>query len=513
MSSRQRTYVLNLLGIVSLALFRAAAADQAPLPERVRPAVDGASGSHPFLAAEHQVLPLDLGRYGYVEREYVISGQAQVYDWPASGGPVVLARGAYVTRILVRRPASDTRFSGTVIVEGLNPSTPVDLPIMWAQSYARFIADGHAWVGVTVKPNTIKSLQRFDPARYGELSMPHPPSGPSCPPAEINRWSQPTTPGDETGLAWDILSQVAALLKSGSTDNPLSRPAARVYLTGQSQTAGYARTYASIFGRSVLGPGDRPSFDAYLYSGSPPWQVPLHQCAATIPEGDRRLITAAAGVPVIEVFAEGDIGTNITSRRPDSDTLPDLFRRYEVAGAAHTDPFEALSFPAAVDMLQAAGQASALGDPECKPGDVEPSDFPIRYALDAAWRNLDDWVRRGIAPPHAAPLQLNSNAAQPFDPERAFVTDSHGNALGGVRTPFVDVPTARWVGAKTGSFNCMFRGYKYSFDSAALKRLYGTHGGYVARVRGSVASLQAQRWLTPTDAAQIVRDAERAPTP
>jgi hypothetical protein len=218
-------------------------------------------------------------------------------------------------------------------------------------------------------------------------------------------------------------------------------------------------------------------------------------------------------VPVVEVFAEGDIGTNIASRRPDSDTPPDLFRRYEIAGAAHTDPWEALSFPAAGDMQRAAGQASALGNPDCTPRDVEPSDFPVRYALDAAWRNLEDWVRNGVAPPHAAPLELKPDVVQPFDPERAFVTDSHGNALGGVRSPLVDVPTARWVGAKTGSFNCMFRGYKFSFDGAAIKTLYGTHAGYVARVRASVAALQAQRWLTTADAAQIVRDAERAPLP
>jgi hypothetical protein len=493
-------------------MLQAAAADRAPLPQRVRPATGG-TGSHPFLAAEHQVEPLDLREHGYVEEEYLISGQARVYDWPALGGYIALAQGPYATRILVRRPASDARFSGAVIVEGFNPSTRVDLPIMWAQSFAQFVADGHAWVGVTVKPNTIKSLLRFDSARYGELSMAHPPSGSSCASAEINPWSQPTTPGDETGLAWDILSQVGALLKSGSADNPLSRPATRIYMTGQSQTAGYARTYATVFGRSVLGPDDRPLYDAYLYSGSPPWQVPLHQCAASIPDRDPRLITAAAGVPVVEVFAQGDIGTNIASRRPDSDTPPDLFRRYEVAGAAHTDPWEALSFPAAADMQRAAGQSSALGDPECNPRDVEPSDFPIRYALNAAWRNLDDWVRNGVAPPHGVRLQLKPDLAEPFDPERAFVTDSHGNALGGVRTPFVDVPTARWVGAKTGSFNCMFRGYKFSFDSAELEKLYGGHADYLARVRASVAALQTQRWLTATDAAQIVRDAERAPFP
>lgn len=469
-----------------------------------------AEASHPFLAAAHQTRPLDLAEHGYVEEEYLVSGRARVFDWPERAGlePPVLARGAYTTRILVRRPATAEAFNGTAIVEAFNPSSPVDLPIMWAESYEHFIEQGIAWVGVTVKPNTIVALKRFDAARYRALSMPHPPSGPTCAAGEINAWSQPTTPTDETGLAWDVLSQLGAVLKDTGSANPLGRAAERVYLTGQSQTAGYARTYASVFARVATDTAGAPIYDGYLYSGSPPWQVPLYQCKADFAPGDPRLITGAAGVPVIEIFAEGDMGTNIETRRADSDAPPDLFRRYEIAGAAHTDPWERLSFPSSADMARAADQPDAIPSADCAPDDVEPSDFPVRHVFNAAWSHLDRWAREGVPAPRAERLVLKEEAPTSFAPASAFVTDARGNAIGGVRTPHVDVPTARWIGAKTGGFQCMFQGYKRSFTAAELEALYGTHERYVERVRSSVLELQAQRWLTPADAAAIVRDAE-----
>jgi hypothetical protein len=279
-------------------------------------------------------------------------------------------------------------------------------------------------------------------------------------------------------------------------------------MTGQSQTAGYARTYASVFGTSVVDAKGKPLFDAYLYSGSPPWQVPLNQCSKDLPPGDPRLITAAVGVPIIELFAQGDIGTNIETRRADADGPRDLFRRYEIAGASHTDPWEELSFASAEDMgrIEAGGAADVHDD--CTPQNVTRSDFPIRYVFDAAWRNLDDWVRHGVAPPRASRLELKVKPGQSFNPSDAFVEDAMGNAKGGVRTPYVEVPTARWVGAKAGPFRCLFVGYKIDFDDATLRSLYKNHDDYLQKVRASASRLQRERWLTSGDAAEIVREAE-----
>lgn len=202
-------------------------AEEAALPLAVTP-LQATADSRPFLAAAHQRQPLALGEHGYIEEEFLIRGEARVFEWPDADGPVELARGPYSTRILVRRPEDGERFNGAVIVEALNPSTPVDLPVMWAESYLHFISEGFAWVGVTVKPNVIESLRRFDPDRYGSLGMPNPRPAAACAPDGINAWSQPTTPADETGLAWDLLSQTGALLKSGEPGNPLGAPAERL---------------------------------------------------------------------------------------------------------------------------------------------------------------------------------------------------------------------------------------------------------------------------------------------
>jgi len=464
--------------------------------------------SHAFLSSAHLKKPLDLSRYGYVEEEYLISGQARVFDWPEGAAQKVLAQGAYTTRILVRRPRDLRRFNGTAIVEPFNPSTPVDLPVMWAESHQQMLADGYAWVGITIKPNTIKALKQFDSTRYDSVAMSNPTARPRCEAAAINAWSQPTTSADETGLAWDMLSQLGRLLKEDSPTNPLGQAAQRLYMTGQSQTAGYARTYAAVFGSTVVDLRGKPLFDAYLYSGSPPWQVPLNQCSKDLPPGDPRLITHAVGVPVIELFAQGDIGTNIETRRADAEGPRDLFRRYEIAGASHTDPWEELSFASAADMSRIGAGGAAGGREVCTPENVTRSDFPIRYVFNAAWRNLDDWVRRGVAPPRASRLELKVKPGQSFNPGDAFFEDAMGNAKGGVRTPYVEVPTAHWVGAKSGPFRCLFVGYKTDFDAAKLRSLYKSQDDYVKKVRGSASRLERQRWLTPADAAEIVREAE-----
>ncbi len=203
--------------------------------------------------------------------------------------------------------------------------------------------------------------------------------------------------------------------------------------------------------------------------------------------------------------------TNVETRRPDSDRAPDLFRRYEVTGAGHVDPWEGLSFANAADVKRAHGRVGA-GPPACTPANVEPTDFPTRYVFDAAWRNLDRWVRQGVAAPHATPMTLKPGAAK-LAPDQQFVLDAEGNAKGGLRTPYVDVPTARWIGAKSGAFQCLFYGYKFPFDRAALTRLYGDHAGYVAKVRTSAAALRKQGWLTAVDSAAIVREAEAAKVP
>ena len=85
--------------------------------------------SRPFRSAHVRtsILYVDLDLLGYTEEEYVLRGTADARD---PEGNVIAAGEAYVTRVLVRRPADDARFSGTVHLEPfhvLNEDTPISL--------------------------------------------------------------------------------------------------------------------------------------------------------------------------------------------------------------------------------------------------------------------------------------------------------------------------------------------------------------------------------------------------
>src|SRR5215216_2631287 len=161
---------------IAAALLVAASAAEArtPIPD-VNGPLPVTATSYPFGAADHQLVPQDLAKRGYVEEEFLVSGTANVYTWPAPGPAQIRTPNApYTTRVLVRRPAKLSRFSGNVVVEMLNPSNLFDLNIGWALSHEQFMRNGDVWVGITAKPITVAALKQFDPQRYGSLSFANP---------------------------------------------------------------------------------------------------------------------------------------------------------------------------------------------------------------------------------------------------------------------------------------------------------------------------------------------------
>src|SRR4051812_30559600 len=199
-----------------------------PIPHVTGPLPVSAT-SYPFGAADHQLVPQDLRRHGYVEEEYLVSGTANVYNWPRTGPASVRTPNApYTTRMLVRRPANAHRMSGNVIVEPLNPSNLFDLNIGWALMHDQFMRHGDVWVGFTSKPVAVQALKTFDAKRYGALNWanPLPLSDPrNCAVKDIQTIVDPVdvrSRSTEDGLVWDMFSQIGALLRSRSDDNPLA---------------------------------------------------------------------------------------------------------------------------------------------------------------------------------------------------------------------------------------------------------------------------------------------------
>ena len=195
-------------------------------------------------------------------------------------------------------------------------------------------------------------------------------------------------------------------------------------------------------------------------------------------------------------------------RRPDSDHFPDLFRGYEVAGASHVHQTDGQDAPSAADAAKTQG-AHFDTNTGCIQTSAPPNDVPIGMIIDGALANLERWSRDGSPPPHGEPIRLQDQPGGAPEPQR----DQFGNALGGVRTPALDVPIARYHARMSGPGICELWGYREPFSAAQLKSFYPTHEEYLSKVGRSVADLVAARWLTTRDGERISAAAAAARVP
>ena len=114
--------------------------------------------------------------------------------------------------------------------------------------------------------------------------------------------------------------------------------------------------------------------------------------------------------------------------------------------------------------------------------------------VKAAFTSLLDWVKDGTSPPHAEPIQSEGTKIR---------RDARGIALGGIRTPDVDVPVATLSGAPAADASpiSMLLGTTTPFDAATLRSLYPTKQAYLTRFEAA---------LDATIRAGYVRKCDRA---
>jgi hypothetical protein len=479
----RRNSILLSLAAVSIWWVSSAAAQSVTGPIPVT------AESVPFLAADRNLEPLDLKKYGYVEEEFIVSGKANVYDWAPDGTVTVKTPGApYGTRILVRHPAASARFSGNVVVEMLNSVRRFDWSWMWGYAHDHILENGDAWVGIEM-PGGAAGLKKFNSSRYAAVSFPNPTPTP-C--GTGNAAASDT----EEGLRWDMITQVGALLKSNASSRPMSgfRIEALFLTAGQSPDL---MTYLNaIHPRANLDNG-KPVYDGYLVKqpGNP---ARINQCASAPGASDPRRLIRKTNVPVIAVLAQGEVVDALPWRRADSDDAADKFRLYEIAGASHIDGAAYFGLPSLQD--QAASGATPQGNAawpltsKCDP-DIPLTALPVMsYVFNAAFDNLEKWVRTGTAAPRAPRIELKDGAV---------ALDQFGNGLGGVRSPYVDVPVATYTTTSPGPSTCRELGHKIPFDAARMSMLYSTDKVYADKVAQSVDRLVKERWLTEADAKRI----------
>jgi len=470
----------------------AAAAAQTPV---TIPMVTGplavTAESYPLMAADRIQEPVDLAKADYVEEEFIVSGYANVYGRDEQGSVAIKTSAApYATRILVRRPRDAAQFSGNVIVEPVIEARNYDWAFIWALSYEYFMEHGDVFVGVTHMPQQIDALKKFNPERYAALSFANPNPAETCGP-------QNTTSASEEGLHWDVYSQVGALLKSGAAAGPLAGfDDEELYMASHH---GHAGTYAATIHALARLENGAPVYDGYLL-GSSDVTMRLSRCDTAPPAGDPRQIVRNVDVPVIRVVPQGEVLGTLATRRSDSDDASDHYRLYEIPGAPRMDKIYFQHLPIVEDQLKAGEPVSNGKWPynyKCTP-DIDLLDFPIkRYVIDGAFANLDRWVRNGTPPPRAERLAVKN----PGTPDAAFETDEFGNAKGGVRHTYVEVPVARYSGNSPGQ--CGSIAMKVPFDWATLQDVYQTPKDYATRVAASLDELVTQRWFTEADAERI----------
>jgi hypothetical protein len=103
---------------------------------------------------------------------------------------------------------------------------------------------------------------------------------------------------------------------------------------------------------------------------------------------------------------------------------------------------------------------------------VPVNDGPMHVVVKAALRRLDSWVRAGQAPPKGRRLAI--------DDADAIVRDPAGIAVGGVRTPPVDVPVVV-LSSKQGpaaSVICLLLGSTTPMTAEQLAARYDSPAQY-----------------------------------
>jgi len=386
---------------------------EGPLPgtvpgDRLAPTVED---TYPFFSTW-----IDLARRGYVEEEFVLSGAADAYSVT---GELLAEDVAYRTRIVVRRPERNRGFNGTVLVEWQNVTAGYDLDALWSPD--QIMDDGYAWVGVSAQRVGVDQLAAWSPARYGALDV-----------TGGRRFV-----ADE--MSYDIFGQAAQALRAPAGVDALGGLRVdNVLAIGASQSAGRMTVYYN----AVL-PQVAPVFDGYAFVvGSAPTRV-----------GDE---------PVFQILSETDVRT---PTRP-ADT--DRFRRWEVAGTAHSGW--------AGQVYRAPLSERDLGGPTEFTCDRPAfSRVPMQHVLGAAYDHLVRWVERGTPPPTAEPLAFNADGTK--------TRDALGHAVGGIRLSQVEAPTALNTGDNSGPSFCRLFGSHEPFDDATLAALYPTHHDYVRLVR------------------------------
>ena len=356
----------------------------------------------------------------------------------------------YKTRIVVRRPEPAERFDGVVLAEVMHAS---GFAVAFEGARKSILLRGHAHIEIAGQQGNVDTtLKPFNPERYAALGI---------------------APGQTS----EIVAQVAILIKSNLSGGPLAPLAARrLVLQGSSQSSEVLRAYQSEQHFQARMPDGAAIFDGYL-AVSPPGGAPM----------------MVVDVPTVAMPTQTDVeaaaGSGNRYRRPDSDEPANRFRLYEAAGMPRANGRDTLAFAPGMCTLPV-------------------SDFPWGATVAMGLNRLVEWVDRGTVPPRAPYLEVDNNLS---DGSR-LALDENGNAKGGVRSTYVDVPVAVYGVPNAGASSaarlpCASAGWRVQYDPDTLRELYRDGASYLAALNRRLMQLVREGWVLPEYAEDMRGDA------
>jgi hypothetical protein len=302
-------------------------------------------------------------------------------------------------------------------------------------------------------------LTQNEPARYGSLHH----------------------PGDQYSL--DMFAQIGQALRSSAPSVLGGLRPTHVLAIGESQSAFYLTTYAD-----AIQPLD-PAYQGIFIHSRGGGAVPFTTTGVTSAIKGSVRIRTDLDVPVFMFETQTDLIQlgYAAAQQPNTSRI----RTWEVAGTSHADAYEV--GPA----------ASLLG---CS---TPVNSGPQHDVAQAAFVAFLHWVDNGRPPPSPKPFTLASTNPA------VLALDAHGNVVGGVRTPAVDVPVSTLSGAppQGSSELCGLFGSTVPFSPQTLAGLYGTSGAYVAAYTTNLNRAIAAKYILPADRTSLLAEAAQVPFP
>jgi hypothetical protein len=382
-----------------------------------------------------------LAHHGYEAKEYFVSGTA-------NGAP-------YRSRIVVRKPSDNSRFSGLVLVEAMHGSGAAH---MFEYTSIYTMSSGHAAVEIlTTSPMQFVELNE---ARYKELAI-------------------------ANGQGNDILAQVGALIRSGTPLGGL--PVRKMVLAGTSQTAGILINYlpAHMVYRT---PQMQRIYDGFMPTSN----------GATIRDID---------APIVHVPTMHEVsGQNITWRQ-DSDDAGKQYRLYEFSGMAHIDTRDSVrmqpnpcalpmsTYPLQAYMSVALNHLFLWVDKGAVPPRAERIWLDRNESNDGSPMALDEHgnPRGGIRSPYVD-IPIVKYGIRP-----AATTPLIPNASAYIATR----------GQQAANQMCGLSGSQVPFSKDRLTQLYRNKRNYTSMVERRVTELEKAGWSLPVYRELILADAAK----